>query len=97
MTDAEDELRRSAQEMKNGGIPSLRLRAKYDIAANPAAVLALLDRIEALERAAQRASAELRHALSYRKPDGCIDTNLVSRAIVELETATTPNRPEVKP
>jgi hypothetical protein len=81
-------------------------------------VIALLDRIEALEadnaamvsalhvgdakhealaKAATYASAELRHALSYRKPDGCIDTNLVSRAVVTLETATTPNRPEVKP
>lgn len=66
-------------------------------ASDPHAVLALLGRIEALERAAMRASAELRHALRYRKPDGCVDTNLVSRAIGLLEEATTPGRPEKTP
>lgn len=87
-------------------------------ASDPHAVLALLDRIKALEAdsaamvadlhagdakqstlttAAQRASAELRHALRFRKADGSVDVNLVSRAVVLLEEATTPGRPEKVP
>lgn len=91
---------------------------QFVAAANPSAVLDLLDRIEALEAdsaamvadlhagdathaalatAAQRASAELRHALRFRKADGSVDVNLVSRAVVLLEEATTPGRPEKVP
>ncbi len=124
MTDAEKELKRLALDAQSAiqrrglvhaGTPEIKV---FTDGARPSAVLALLDRIEALEAdsaamvtdlqagdakqaalttAAQRASAELRHALRYRKSDGCIDTNLVSRAVVLLEEATTPNRPEAKP
>lgn len=51
----------------------------------------------ALTTAAQRAAAELRHALSRQGPDGCIDADAASRAVAILEGATTPGRPEAKP
>lgn len=52
---------------------------------------------DTLTTAAQRAAAELRHALRFRRPDGSVDVNLVSRAVVLLEEATTPGRPEKTP
>lgn len=55
---------------------------------------ALVKKQTALTTAAQRASAELRHALRFRDAKGCVDVNLVSRAVVLLEEATTPGRPE---
>lgn len=56
----------------------------------PSVVLAMLDRIDGLEQAATKASAELRHTFGHTTLGQAINPDLVARAIHLLEEATTP-------
>lgn len=68
-----------------------------DSAALVADLLGQDARVEALTTAAQRVVGELRHALKYPDVGGTVDTDIVRRAVVLLEEATTPGRPEKTP
>mgnify|MGYP000896147093 CR=1 FL=1 len=111
-------VKRDTPDIYDGMRDTYNRDAAFIAAANPAAVLALLARIEALESegaalvadlqeqdarvealttAAQRVVGELRHALKYPDVGGTVDTDIVRRAVVLLEEATTPGRPEETP
>lgn len=57
----------------------------------------LVKQRDALTMAAQRVVDELRHALKYPDVGGTVDTDIVRRAVVLLEEATTPGRSEKTP